>query len=217
MRKLIAQILTALLFLIAVSASALTNAEKTYQIEVIVFSHITAKGVDSEKWPWTPTDYKPNGNAASIFPVARNSLILSSEQRQLAKQPGYQILLHMAWRQKIANPRNAQPIHIFGGNIYNNSGRLIGQATYGGQPYSASKTWQVNGTITPSLIRYIDLKFNLLFAQPLASLPTADKSNNVEGNFAYFRLNQSRRMRSRELNYLGHPLYGVLVKVVPVA
>ena len=66
------------------------------------------------------------------------------------------------------------------------------------------------------MVRYIDLKFNLLFAQPLSTISGANDYSNTQGRFAYFRLQQNRRMRSRELNYIGHPLYGVLVKVVPV-
>ena len=33
---------------------------------------------------------------------------------------------------------------------------------------------------------------------------------------AYFELNESRRMRSKELHYLDHPAMGIIVKVTPV-
>lgn len=216
MRKLISLLLAVVLFSGLSSASAMSNAERTYQIEVIIFSHIMAQGLRSERWPWTPTSYIPSNRSQMLSSLQRNYFILASEQRQLEKHKNYRVLMHFAWRQKIARPRNAQPIHIFGGNIYNSSGSVIGTATYGNQPYNSENIWQVNGTITPTLIRYINIKFNLLFAQPLATLPGANRNNNIQGNFAYFRLNQSRRMRSRELNYIAHPLYGVLIKVVPI-
>jgi hypothetical protein len=31
-----------------------------------------------------------------------------------------------------------------------------------------------------------------------------------------FRLDTSRRMRSGELHYLDHPVFGVLIKVIPI-
>ena len=33
---------------------------------------------------------------------------------------------------------------------------------------------------------------------------------------AYFELNESRRMRSKELHYLDHPAMGIIVKITPV-
>lgn len=222
MRKLLLALSLLVLF---GSANALSNAERVYQIEVIVFSHITAQGLKSEQWPWTPTTYLSSSrtidlssNDDSTFSaLSRHYFVLSPEQRQLEKNDRYQVLLHLAWRQKIAAPKDASPIHIYGGDIYNSSGRVVGKAEYGRQPYNPASVWQVNGTITPSLIRYIDIKMNLLFAQPVSTLPGASNFANVQGRFAYFRLQQTRRMRSKELNYIGHPLYGVLVKVVPVA
>lgn len=227
MRKLIALILALSLIVSYSSANALSNSERWYQIEIIVFSHITVQGLQSEQWPWTPNKYSPspktvnlstneNNSSLPYAALTRRYFILSSQERQLEKNNRYQVLLHLAWRQKIVKPSHALPVHIFGGNIYNASGSVIGKAEYGQQAYNPATICQVNGTITPSLIRYIDIKINLLFAQPLSTLPGASNYNNVQGPFAYFRLNQTRRMRSRELNYIGHPLYGVLVKVMPV-
>ena len=221
------QLLSFLVFIVfscIASAETLSSTERTYQIEVIVFSHITAQGLKSEKWSWTPTQYVPTQSTIDLAPggdadfsaLPKNDFFLAPEQRLLSRNSKYHVLLHLAWQQRIPHPRHAQPVHIFGGNIYNSSGKVIGTAQYGQQPYNSGVIWQVNGTITPSLIRYIDLKFNLLFAQPLSTIPNVSNYNNTQGQFAYFRLQQTRRMRSHELNYIGHPLYGVLVKIVPV-
>jgi hypothetical protein len=206
-------------------ALAIANDERWYQFELIVFSHITQQALQSERWPWTPINYTPTLNTitlnadSSVGPFAllpSSYFILPSEARQLKSRANYSILLHVAWRQKIAHRRHSQPIHIFGGNLYDASGRIISTEQYGQQPYNNVDVWQVNGTVTPSLQRYIDVKFNLLFAQPLSALPGSSQMNNAHNKFAYFRLQQTRRMRSKELNYVGHPLYGVLIKVIPV-
>ncbi len=220
-------IFTTILLLLVTSSirSAVTipsNAEHVYQIEIIIFSHINKRALQSEQWPWMPKNYsvhsnsltlKSNSNLFSTLP--EKDFILQSEQQRLEKNN--KVLLHLAWRQKIAKPRQARPIHIYGGNIYEASGSIIGKVEYEQPPYNTETLWQINGTITPSLIRYINLKFNLLLTEPVAILPDFNHySNNREGQFAYFHLQQNRRMRSDQLNYIGHPLYGILVKVIPI-
>ena len=209
----------------ASQALAVPNQDKWYQFDLIVFSHITQPALASEQWPWTPINYTATPNTitlsadSSVGPFALlppSDFILKTESHRLEKHPNYSILLHLSWRQKIANRRHSQPIHIFGGNLYDAAGRIINTARYGHQPYNNLDVWQVNGTITPSLQRYIDVKFNVLFSEPLHALPATTRFNNVHNRFAYFRLKQTRRMRSKELNYIGYPLYGILIKVIPI-
>lgn len=224
MRKLSLFIVGTVLLLNLSTANAISNFDRWYQIEVIVFSHITPNGIQSENWPWTPTQYIPTlqtinltqGDNVAYSALPRQYFKMNAEQTRLEKNSKYRVLLHLAWRQKITKPKHAQPIHVYGGAIYDNAGKMIGTAEYGQQEYNSNAIWQVNGTITPSLIRFIDLDFNLLFSQPVSTLPKLSHDSNVQGRFAYFRLKQSRRMRSKELNYIGHPLYGILVKIVPV-
>ena len=58
----------------------------------------------------------------------------------------------------------------------------------------------VEGIIRVSVQRYLNVALNLVF----------------KNNSNYFYLSQNRRMRSNELNYVDFPLYGVLIKIVPV-
>jgi len=218
MRKITTILLSLITILSCMSAQAAPNPNaKWYQVELIVFSHITAQGLNSEKWSWTNPQYAVKSTV--LKPYITRSFLLNTEEAQLNKDQGYKVILHTAWRQQIQHPRYAKPIHIFGGKVYNASGKVIATDPNAELPYNNSEIWQVNGTIKISVRRYFDLNMNLLFANPTAELTSAFKNNkadNVQGRFAYFRLLQSRRMRSKELNYIGHPLYGILVKVIPV-
>ena len=40
-------------------------------------------------------------------------------------------------------------------------------------------------------------------------------SNAADGQPYWVRINQNRRMRSEELHYLDHPLFGLLVRLTP--
>lgn len=207
-----------LIALFALSTGILANSyhERVYQIELIVFSHLTPDAVRSEQWPWTPPTIRTSYASAVDF-LGKSAYHLALEERLLSQRKDYNVLMHVAWQQKISGPKNARPVHIYGGNVYSASGQLIDTARYGQRAYNGGEIWQVNGTITPSLVRYIDLKCQLLFAQPINSIPSFSNHNeNIEGRFAYFRLQETRRLKSNELNYLDHPLYGVLIKVTPV-
>ncbi len=235
MQKLSTILIALLLAVFCIGTQAGSSHDgKWYQIELIVFSHITPQGLHSEQWSWTSPFYMPKSRmitlntnsdfsrAATMIPyvvLPDNDFIMKREQARISKQAGYQILLHLAWRQPIRSPRYAQPIHIFGGNVYNVSGKVIATDFDGRLPYNSGIIWQVNGMITVSVRRYLDLHLNLLFAKPTSELSSGFRNNatdNIQGRFAYFRLLQSRRMRTKELNYIGHPLYGVLVKVKPL-
>lgn len=73
--------------------------------------------------------------------------------------------------------------------------------------------YQVDGAVTVSVERYLHAKLDLLYHR---SLPAQDPASPAEATeLNTFRLQTSRRMRSQELHYFDHPLFGVLVMVTP--
>ena len=97
----------------------------------------------------------------------------------------------------------------------------------------------LDGTLRVHRARYLHVQADLLYYRPLESdgpapvppgddpnaLPSADSPDTafIEHLLAeedtaprVFRLTESRRMRSRELHYLDHPLFGVLVEAWPL-
>lgn len=97
----------------------------------------------------------------------------------------------------------------------------------------------LDGTLRVHRARYLHVQADLLYYRPMDSdtrapvppegdpnaLPAKDSPDTAyieqllaEGDTAprVFRLTESRRMRSRELHYLDHPLFGVLVEAWPL-
>jgi hypothetical protein len=97
----------------------------------------------------------------------------------------------------------------------------------------------LDGTLRVHRARYLHVQADLLYYRPVAgdggaspatqddpaTIPAPDSSDTayIEQLLAeedvtprLFRLTESRRMRSRELHYLDHPLFGVLVEAWPV-
>ena len=217
-----------------------------YQIELIVFSQMTQTALTSETWPLLQanalnpanmialqqpnTNPPANGTQASIStstttnsPAYRllpsQDFTLQREQTAISRAPGYQVLLHVAWQQPVYGPNQSLPVHILGGNIYRPSGQLLRVDTNDNYNIGSDNTPQINGTLSINVQRFFNLHFNLLYAAPVSLLDRIannDYFNQFHGNFAYFRLLQSRRMRSGELDYIDHPLFGVLVMITPI-
>jgi hypothetical protein len=94
------------------------------------------------------------------------------------------------------------------------------------------------GTVSMSVARYLHLDVDLLYRAPVSqqiAIPVQDPSVLYDNSYpsfsspqgpAYqvkswramrgFRLEESRRMRSKRLHYLDHPFFGVVVLITPI-
>ena len=90
--------------------SSLAYADSNlYQVNVIVFEHITPLAVQAEHWP--AITHMPN-LANSVEPP-----LLNPENSQIAQKENYKVLLDIAWQQEIPPTKHAKPIHITGNKI----------------------------------------------------------------------------------------------------
>ncbi len=179
-----------------ISADTDTTDSNPYQVNIIIFEHISSQALNSEIWL-----------AVTDLPDLENSIepqLLESEDSQLqienrrfsrkiAQKNNYKVLLNIAWQQEIPVTRHGKPIHISGDKI--------------------------DGTITINRDRYFDIKTNLILTEPISYLNTISPGNysDIPNNeFTSFQMKQTRRMRSNELNYIDQPLFGMLIKIVHI-
>lgn len=187
--------------LLILSTSLYANG-KRYQLELLVFSHITPKTLQSEQWPIIPAYDNPisdEDNTPAFSTVPTDDFILTDEARRLSKQPNYQILYHGAWIVFADTLDNAQTLYI-----KNNVSDLGGS--------------ELNGSLKISLNRYFNIHLQLYLNENTDSLRNIADNPAFEHapNTFHFILNQSRRMRSRELNYIAQPVFGALIKIIPL-
>lgn len=161
---------TACLFafsLFAEPSSADKSGPQLYQVEMIVFSHITASGLDSEQWPQNPAmpslkrAYQLQSNnsiyedvsdvseqqATSIRPyqiLPTSYYSLQSALLALLSKPDYQIMVHTGWLQPGLPVRNSRRIHIYGGSPLTSSNH----PTTGLSPLDVLDT-ENSGDVTP--------------------------------------------------------------------
>lgn len=206
--------------------------QKLYQVELIVFSQINKKGIDSEQWPPTPAFELPSNEIVTLIPktgfdtatigdnqiqlLPASHFRLSPASSAIDSNPNYKTLLHIAWVADMSQPKYSMPIHIQGGNYFTDGGEAINNPT---DDDRKTLTPQVDGLLSIKLQRYFDVTVNLTFSAPLkqiASLGQTDYFNSLSSGLLHFQMLQSRRMRSQELNYFDYPLYGIVMQIFPL-
>jgi hypothetical protein len=221
----------------AQESSPSDSEEKWYQVEVLVFERRGNQVLEEESWdsdPGRPPIEEaialiapgesplegPGPHAFRILPA--EALALSETRGHLERSAETTPILHLAWRQPGVPEDDAQWVNLYlpprDGNAARAPGNFFGMArrtavqntAAGGEPALIPlDTLEepmvsppvLDGTIRVYLARYLHADVDLVYHRPDAETP--------------FRLATSRRMRSGELHYLDHPVFGVLIKVVP--
>lgn len=203
------------LIILLIFSSALC-AEQGYQLELLIFSHINRANYASEKWPAIDkVSFDINDQLAEITPLSPEQYTLKKEALRLSQHPGYQAILHLAWVESQQQLEKTSIVHLYGGRLFDNKGKVITTISDESIPYATNQNWEMNGTVAINLARYFDLKFELLFALPYQQIKSYPTKSAIDQRFSYVMLQQTRRTKSRELNYIDHPLYGILLMITP--
>lgn len=225
--KLIVSILSLSLF------SATSYAEQTetgYEVELIIYEDATRRYSDSEDWSYNDMLNQTNVavfNAESVEPDAQftelnwDGAVLSGALQKIQDSPGLNVLLTKRWRQtgldrdkaysveinaqipQIANPASAdyKPANDSGLNPPN---REIDSVEVMPLP-----TTTINGYVRLVMSRYLHFEVNLNYSRIMPDDNLDSLINNA------FPVVAERRMRSREIHYIDHPLLGIIVHTTP--
>lgn len=222
----------------AQESSANGVEEKWYQVEVLVFERRGQRVLTEESWDPDPGRPPIEESVALIAPgesplegpgphafriLPADALILSKTRGHLENGAETTPILHVAWRQPGVPKEEAQWVNLYlpprEGGAARTKGSFLGMAQRTGVQNTAASGQPalvpldalqepmvfppvLDGTIRVHLARYLHAEVDLVYHRGDVETP--------------FRLSTSRRMRSGELHYLDHPVFGVLVKVVPL-
>ncbi|MCC1496279.1 CsiV family protein [Alcanivorax sp. 1008] len=168
--------------------------------------------------------------AYGAWKIIDSDLPLQQAAERMAKD-GHRILLHQAWRQPVRERAHAFAVLVEGGDILPEpvaseampqEGELApttddyaamdssGQFTTLPQIETLESSeepvaiHELQGALRFHLSRYLHIEPILWFG-----------SDTAEGQRVWVKIDQKRRMRSEELHYLDHPLFGLLVRITP--
>ncbi len=161
---------------------------------------------------------------------------LQKTARRLRRSSRFEPLLHVAWRQPTYERARARPVLLYSG--MNKPSVIHGRPPSEAEIHAGPPNPALIGTVRLSVARYLHLATDLVYRIPVtqqAAIPIPDFDLWYDRPYptlyepqgpAYrleewpamrgFRLRESRRMRSRVLHYLDHPLFGLVVLITPV-
>jgi hypothetical protein len=174
---------------------AVVAGPPVYDVEIIIFRN-NAKSDAGEQWT-TPAsgDLSP----ARVFSqdefteLSPAQYQLDAVRGGLRNSSGYTVLFHRAWRQVGYDAAHAvpYPIHSLAEN-----GRD-----------------SIEGSVTLVRERYLHLDVDVALTTAGRAAPAL--YSDGPGSSPAFRLQEKRRMRSRELHYFDHPRFGMIAMVTP--
>lgn len=186
-----------LLFILFFSPFALaeTAFDRTYNVQILVFSHITLQSLQAEQWPFLSQTVLDSFNQSlSSDQTVKPARLLQREKKILERNPDYRILFSGSFTRTWHGDTDTVSFPISNGS-------------------------NLKGNMSIMLDHYFNVHTDLLLTEPTAFLEKLDTNNyfkNWNHDTFSFQFSQDRRMRSNELNYLGYPLMGVLIKIIKV-
>ena len=195
-----------------------------------------------ERKPFPNFSQRDNTSESAFKLLPTEQFTFKKTLKKFSQHPNYKPLFHAAWRQPMVNVKDSPAILIQGGERYNNHYELEGSISISVARYLhvTSNLWLTsfvknNGQpqqswplLPPTPLfnedqpdpafatinsEYIPLPLwrNFQLTEELRT-PLLQTGHLIERITV---LEQSRRMRSKELHYLDHPLFGILVRINP--
>jgi len=238
--KIFTAIVTAIsLFILSNTVLAETEQAplKQYDVEIIIFEDAHARYINSETWrkhdaPLSTEDKITQGqskeNTKKNKPAVKieniNPSILTQEYKRINRSSEYEVLQYSAWRQQGLESSKAFDVDLA---ALKNLHKAVSEN-------------RITGTIKVVLARYLHLFGDLEYHRPVTG-EAGDINNTLQGQTAEditstsqtisvdksvtpdalatetnYPIEFRRRMRSKELHYIDHPLVGILVQINPV-
>ncbi|MHB8453191.1 MAG: CsiV family protein [Acidiferrobacterales bacterium] len=185
------------LFAITAAHAAPADKDNTYEVEVLVFRNIMPKLAGNELWTRDTVNTVIPDLATAASPIAAPPAdpILTDAATVMSSNPRYQVLAHYSWIETADTRSASKPVRI--------------TASVSGNPHG------LDGTVLFYMSRYLHVVVNLLL-QESASDASAAGGNPAPNAPAIYRISEHRRIRSNETDYFDHPMFGALVRVIPL-
>jgi hypothetical protein len=187
-----------------------------YTVELVVYS-LLQRDTGAEQWsaprtlPDTERSLILGENSTSLLEGPRN---LQAIADTLRRSDRHRLLLHWYWQQPGWPVTQARPVLVqipagvalpvtdlpSGLSKFSIDSTGVGQLSEASASHAATQL--LDGTVNLIAGEILQVDVDLIYRDPTLAVPV--------------HLQESRRLRSGELNYLDHPRFGVLVRVAPV-
>lgn len=196
--RLFFSLITVCLLSLGFATKAQAEGLPKYQVELIVFETLALRGWTEEYWH--EPDLINTDGAVNLTTLPANRFMLQSEANKMTPKKGYHILYHTSWVLEGKPEDQTKPVLI----------EALPEKSY------QSK---LLGTIVFYKSRYAHVRLDLELERkiPLRIRDEFAANENLEEvdlpDFWRFQLKESRKIKSGELHYFDHPIFGALVKI----
>lgn len=159
--------------------------------------------------PTTSHDQKEGVGNTFEMPIAYQQLpdeqlqLEEIYQKLIATKGRLEPLVHMAWRQQVEPPESAQTLYLL---------LPTDEAEQTPGLPDQSELSQLEGRIKISVKRYLHVDFDLVLRRLTTPTTTNEATlTALSPSYQAYRMQAHRRMRSKELHYIDHPLMGILI------
>ena len=214
---------------------------KEYIIEVILFANHNGKFQVGEHLP-AALKTKPSGEGVDLLreqiitiesdsadQPARVWRLLESDQhylegvaKRLRSSANYTVLQHFSWQQPVVPKQESLSLRIEAGRDFSAQfpRHETSQYEFSDQSVSADagsrKVWELEGSIKIGISRYLHLYTDMVYRLPRQISAASERHAVGDTILVDYPIRSHRRMRSKELHYIDHPLVGILVEARPV-
>lgn len=196
----LSQLLISACLMMGLTANAQAETQR-YQVEVIIFQNYATKGWTEEFWPGF-VDTATLEGSQDLTETGREPLnirnvdaMLANEAKKVARN--YRLLAHKSWIQNALGKKSTPKLFL--------EGQKSGTSFYGTVKMYQSRYNHVE--VEFNFDRTIPDKVRQEFAD-MQKIPARDLPEKWP-----FHLKAKRKVKSGELHYIDHPLFGILVQV----
>lgn len=198
-------------------SQAAAGSSADYEVEVLVFKNLMPELEGKEIWSPDRVDLAlPDiDKAKKAASTEDEKSVIGKAAARLSEQKEYALLAHVRWTQP-AEAKSTSPLM----RIQTADGELDGTLVF-----YMSRFLHVDVKL---LLKDIEASEKLAKASEDSLAEAANSARDVktdaiktevmaaENTTLAYRIDESRRVRSDEINYFDHPKFGVLVKVTPM-
>lgn len=199
------KLLTALLFISSLGFNVQAADEETasnphYQVEIIIFETLALRGWTEEYWRENPEFIDLEGSQPPPESLPEDRFMLTEQVAKMTPEKGYRILKHSSWILEGKSEAEAIPIQI----------NVLPEASYESR---------IEGTLTFYKSRFAHARLQLELERKIPGrIETAFAQNqhtqvDFLPEFWRFQLKEARKIKSGELHYFDHPIFGVLMQI----
>ena len=199
------------------------------------FLYITAADAGGKAAPASKEVPSKKPAALTYQFLGHDQLKLAASIAKLKKNPRYEVLLHTAWRQPAIDLKNETAVYVFNGMTEPehaveplpsaDSTPGISKPTVVLPPHVGTndlanpepRAPRLSGTIKLALGQYLHVALDLFYRKEMGRIGSVDASGKevltTHNALQSFRLNEIRRIKTGEVNYFDHPVFGALVLI----